>query len=122
MTYSEFYNNLSNSISVGLKLKNPGKGDSTIKSITENIITYIRGSSSISIKIDEIYKVYLLFKGKRCSTSDLKEYKPGVFNSKTNGHDCNCTFLFMILKKMNLINKIEGKGVKNSEFFVNILE
>lgn len=67
MIYQEFHENLNNSIGIGLKLKNPGKGDSTIKSISENAITYIRGNSAISIKIDEIYNVYLLFKGKRCS-------------------------------------------------------
>ncbi|SFC75845.1 hypothetical protein SAMN05421842_1097 [Clostridium uliginosum] len=31
MTYLEFYNISNKSIGIGLKLKNPGKGDSTIK-------------------------------------------------------------------------------------------
>lgn len=119
MTYQEFHGNLNNSIGIGLKLKNPGKGDSTIKSVTENAITYIRGNSAISIKIDDIYNVYLLFKGKRCSTSDLKKYKSQVFDSKMKGHSCNCTFLFMVFKEMKLIKNIEGKGVKGEEFFVN---
>lgn len=121
MTYPEFHRNLNNSISTGLKLKNPGKGDSTIKSITDNTITYVRGKSPISIKIDEIYNVYLLFKGKRCSTSELKKYNSQVFDSKFNGHSCNCTFLFMVLKEMKLVNNIDGKGVRGAEFFIDIV-
>lgn len=120
MTYLEFYNNLNNSIREGLELKNPGKGYSIIKSVTENKITYIRGNSAISLKIDDIYNSYLLFKGKQCSTNDLKKYKPKVFDSRFNGHSCNCTFLFMILKEMNLAKDIYGKGVRGSGFFVII--
>ena len=62
----------------------------------------------------------MLFKEKRCSTSDLKKYKSQVFDSNSNGHNCNCTFLFMVLKEMKLLKNIDGKGVKGSEFFVNI--
>lgn len=120
MTYNEFCEKLSNCIWKEQKLKNPGKGVSTIKSITQNTVTYIRGNSAISIKINELFNVYSLFRGKRCTTNDLRNYKPNVFDSKANGHSCNCTILFMVFKEMLIIKDIEGKGCAGYPFYINI--
>jgi hypothetical protein len=119
-----FLINFRKKICTGKIYNNPGGGTSEIVSIADsNEITYKRKNSLISINIYEIYGVYKLFYGKKCSSSDLKKYKPHIFdsNARPAGHSCNCTFLFMVLEELNLVNKIYGEGVKGNPFFVNII-
>jgi hypothetical protein len=51
----------------------------------------------------------------------LKKFRPTVFDSSQNGHSCNCTFLFIIFSKLNLLEgNIEGRGVRGDPFYVEI--
>jgi hypothetical protein len=71
-----------------------------------------------------MFDAYARFKGGQMSSSDLKKIKPAVFDSQARpaGHSCNCTFLFMVLKEIGLITRIQGNGVSGNPFFVVLLE
>ena len=107
-------------IKEGMIFKNPRKGTSTITKVTPEYITYMRGHSYITIKLDVLYTTYKRFSGSICSTLDLKKYDESVFSSKQNGHDCNCTFFFTILCYLKLSSEIKGNGVRGNPFYVNI--
>ena len=81
----------------------------------------MRGKSKIKINVDDIADAVDLFKGKNCTSMDLREWRPSIFDSKHNGHSCNCTFLFMLWKNADLIEgNIYGQGVKGKPFFVRL--
>ena len=120
MNFVEFRKQLIFALPKGKVLKNPGKGISIIKSISTDGIYYIRGNSTFHISINEIYEAYKRFQGKNVSSTQLKELKPYVYDSSINGHSCNCTFLFLILKEMGIVDTINGKGVKGDPFYVEI--
>jgi len=102
----------------GLKLDNPGGGISEIISINENRICYKRGNSKIFVTLEDLHDAIEANKIKKIITSsDLKRYSPQVFDSTKGGHSCNCTFLFQVLKKMGIIDKIEGEGKRGNPFF-----
>jgi len=80
-------------------LENPRKGDSILVKITKNDhICYRRGNSDIYLSIDVIFDVCKKYKGKRCTTKDLRDLKYKVFENKP----CNITFTIMILKELDL--------------------
>ena len=98
---------------------NPGGGTSIVVRITDDYIWYKRKNSTMPLPIHAYFKVISDFKSKKCSSTDLKKYMPDVFSSKYNGHDCNCTFLFRIAEKAELlVNGIQGKGKCGSPFYV----
>ncbi len=108
-------------INQGMVYQNPQKGTSRIASISPEKIVYIRGNSRISLNIEVIHSVYQQYKGKKCSSNDLKIYEPKVFDSKQNGHSCNCTFLFTVLNEIGLTeNGIEGEGKPYKPFYIRI--
>jgi hypothetical protein len=118
-THDQFLEGLCKKIYVGKILFNPGGGTSEIVFIDNNKIVYERGKSKISIKINDIFGVYEKNNGNVFSNK-LKEEKPNIFDSRANGHSCNCTFVFMVFKEMGVVNKIEGAGVRGNPFYVNI--
>ena len=120
MIKEQFVSLLENSIKEEDILKNPGKGTSIIKEIKDDRVYYIRGKSTMNIKYDDMYDAYNMFKGKNCSTVDMKEYRPEIFDSRSNGHNCHITLIFMILIKMGLVEQIDGKGVRNNPFYCKI--
>ena len=103
-------------------LRNPGRGMTTIKSVTHEEIAYIRAQITIYVGFDSLYNAYQKYEGKEVSSRELKENDPDVFDSNENGHNCNCTFLFMLLqlKELGLVNKIWGSGVRGNPFYVYI--
>lgn len=107
-------------IKPNMVFENPGKGISTVISCTDTSIYYKRGNSKIQIKYNDIIDAYKQFVGKTVSTKDFKIFNPKVFDTKNGGHDCNCTFLFLVLKEMGCILKIEGAGRRNSPFYAII--
>lgn len=108
-------------IKQGMTYPNPQKGTSRIASITRERIVYIRGSSRITLRIEDIHGVYEQYKGKKCSSNDLKNFEPKVFDSNQNGHSCNCTFLFTVLNEIGLTeNGIEGQGKPYKPFYIRI--
>ena len=67
----------------GDKFINPGGGTTSIKSITDSRIYYIRGSSTMSLDMNIIKEVYDYFKGRICTTNGLKEYCPKSLDRKS---------------------------------------
>lgn len=108
-------------IQKGMVFNNPGGGTSIIVNVTDTYITYKRKNSNIRLDTTDIIDVYTKYKGKEVCTKQLKSFKPSVFCSDNNGHSCNCTFLFLILEKIGLLESgIEGKGVRGNSFGVRI--
>ena len=124
MNFTEFTQKIRASIPVGTILENPGGGTSTILSYTLDAVSYRRGNSRMYASFRILFDAYVRFKGGRMSSSDLKKINPAVFDSQARpaGHSCNCTFLFMVLKKIGLITHIHGKGVSGNPFFVILPE
>ncbi|QXM05185.1 hypothetical protein [Crassaminicella indica] len=113
--------NLKKNLEREKEFENPGGGISTIKSITEKSIVYMRGNSRFYLNFSDIEQAYSYFKGKICTTNDLKEYKPQIFDSKHKGHSCNCTFFFLLLKHLDLIEgDIQGSGRRGNPFYIKI--
>jgi hypothetical protein len=107
------------SIQIGQEFNNLRRGTSKIYDKNDKHIVYIRGKSKIEIKTYDISDAFDLFKGKNCSSSDLRQWRPYIFDSKHNGHSCNCTFLFMLWRNANLIEgNIQGGGKSRNPFFV----
>jgi hypothetical protein len=124
----EFISTAKKILIAGKKFETPGGGINTIKNVSDNGFSYekprkepLKKPSIISVVFVDFYTAYVEFKNKKCSSNDLKEYAPYIFDSKAKegkkGHSCNCTMFFMVLKEMKLIDKIVGKGVKGSPFY-----
>jgi len=119
MSVASILNSLTTMISPGVIFDNPGGGTSKIIKITEENIIYMRKKSKILLPIHDFIEICTLFKGKKCSSSDLKKHNPKIFDSNKSGHSCNCTFLFCIADKFGFLsNGIQGKGVKGNPFYV----
>lgn len=73
------------------------------------------------VQLQHFYEAYLRFQGRAVSSSDLKLFKPGVFDSKSGGHSCNCTVFFSFLVLAKLADRIHGGGVAHNPFWVKIL-
>lgn len=99
---------------------NPKKGTTTIIEVTSEYIKYRRKNSDIKVKLNDLDRAYKKFCGYLCSSNDLKDFNKYVFSTKDNGHDCNCTFFFIILQYLKLSTKIKGKGVRGQPFYVYI--
>lgn len=110
-------------IPVGLVLENPGGGTSTILECSQSFIKYRRGKSTIRVEFKDLYSAYTVYKGRRVSSSDLKQFAPSVFDSRAKpaGHSCNATLLFILLRESALSGDIGGGGVRGNPFFVHIL-
>ena len=120
MDYIEFRRRITEKIPLGTKMQNPRKGDSTITSISDDKIGYRRGRSVFYIAFVDMYDAYVIFKGQTVSSTGLRKYNPGVFDSTQGGHSCNCTFLFMVLERLNIVDRIQGRGVGGYPFYVSI--
>jgi len=123
MNETDFINKVTQVLQPKKVFTNPGRGTSTIISITDTgNIYYRRGGSPLKIAISELSKAYKFFSGKKCTTIDLKEYSPSIFDSKARpaGHSCNCTFLFLMLREMGLASDIKGRWVVGDPFYVDI--
>lgn len=89
--------------------------------MTEIGIYYKRGSSKMLLKYEYINEAYERFKGNTIATTDLKQFKPNIFDSSKNGHGCHCTMFFLLLEEFGMLKDgIQGKGVAGSPFYVTI--
>jgi len=122
MNLDQFKRDIGTRLHIGLNLDNLGKGTSKISSLSNSGISYIRGKSTIYISFQDLFDALKHYMGKRVTSTDLKLYRPSVFDSKARkpGHSCNCTFLFMLFKRLGISSKIGGRGVKGDPFFVKI--
>lgn len=120
MTKKEFEKAIFKSIQEGQVFRNPLRGISTIVEIDSNRVRYKRGKSIISLTIGDMYKAYAKYAGKDASSSDFRAYNPELYDSKQGGHSCHCSFLFLVLIAMGLVNGIQGGGVRGNPFWVHI--
>lgn len=118
MNLKEFAGRLREAVPIGTVIDNPGSGTSAIKAFTDEQISYVRGTSTISVKLVSLHSAYESFRGKRVSSTELKKFAPAVFDSMARpaGHSCNCTFLFNILERAGLAGKLTGSGVRGDPY------
>jgi type IV secretory pathway TraG/TraD family ATPase VirD4 len=69
-----------------------------------------------------LFDAYALYRGRRVSTTELRAFRPVVFDSAARpaGHSCNCTIFFLLLERMGVVEGIQGKGVCGNPFYVDI--
>jgi hypothetical protein len=120
MNYPDFASTLKSTLHVGTILPNPGGGTSTIVTYGQATISYKRGRSHITVSLRDFHNAYLHFRGGQVSSSDLRGFNPGVFDSKANGHSSNCTMFFMVLLAMGMIDRIHGEGKAHQPYWVYI--
>ena len=109
-------------IKEGNIFENLGKGTSQIYKIDDEKIIFIRGKSKITFFRNYLESVYKEYHGQMVTTTKLKEFLPEGFSSKHKGHDCNCTFLFVVLNEIGFVKDgFHGKGVKGNPFYINLL-
>jgi hypothetical protein len=101
-------------------MQNPGEGTSTVMWCDRIRICYKRGDSRLYIDLNELYNAYQQHRGRSVSTNDLKVMAPAVFDSSKNGHNCHCTFFFMALQKMGIIDEIQGEGRPGHPFAASL--
>ena len=107
----------------GYECENPGGGTSRILGVDGIAITYRRRNSRIRVRLNDLYRAYDEFRGRRVSSRDLRQFAPSVFdsNARPAGHSCNCTFLFHLLQTLALTDgPLEGLGVRGNPFSVVI--
>ena len=120
MNFERFVHQLTARLPDGLVMKNLGKGTSTIMWNDGDRVCYKRGGSRLYIHLRRLYDACCHFSGRVVSTTDLKDWKPEVFDSTQNGHSCHCTFLFMALRRMDVIHEISGTGRSGAPFRVTL--
>jgi hypothetical protein len=120
MDFDSFARLLRSSLPKGLVLTNPSRGTSTIMWCDEERVCYRRGNLRLYIGLRELHTAYLHFVGGDVTTRQLKDYCPKLFDSTRNGHDCHCTFFFMALQQMGVVNNLWGRGLAGSPFGVTL--
>ena len=123
MDLETFGRQLQSALTPGRIPQNPGGGISTVISSNNGKVRYKRGQSTYSVSVEALFAAYSSFKGRRVSSTDLKRFAPAIFDSAARpaGHSCNCTFLFLALREMQLSSGIKGTGLAGSPFFTEIL-
>jgi hypothetical protein len=116
MNLKEFASSVKSKVPVGTVLENPRRGTSTILSYDGDRVCYERGHSRFYIDLAELGEAVEHFKGQYVTTAALKEFKPGVYDSSQRGHNCNCTLLFLLLREVGTIRKIQGTGKSGDPF------
>ena len=122
MDRRKFAGKVRQNLPVGTIMKNPGRGTSEVTSYTDTKIAYRRGNSTMYVSLEDLYLAYKKFQGQYVTASDLKSYKPRVFDSSARpaGHSCNCTFLFLLLNRLGLAGDIQGAGKRGNPFGIRI--
>lgn len=121
MEYDAFVQSLMASLPEGTVMDNPGGGTSTVMWCDGERICYKRGRGSrLYVDLRHLYEGYRQHSGRRMTTNDLKAMNPAVFDTKQNGHNCHCTFLFMALQRMGIVGAIQGAGGAGSPFWVSL--
>ena len=107
----------------GTVMRNLGAGTTTIKSYSAGKVSYVRGKSSFRVAISDLFSAYSHFRGARVRSRDLRLYAPMVFDSSARpaGHSCNCTFLFMVLRRLSMATAVEGRGTRFDPFSTKFL-
>ena len=107
----------------GLEFANLGAGTTRILRHDSRRVVYRRGGSAISVRWEALHGAHERFAGRRVSSSELRAFRPDVFDSSARpaGHSCNCTFLLQLLVAMGVVRDgVEGRGVPGDPFAVTI--
>lgn len=109
-------------VPVGTVLPNPGGGNSTVLSINGTHIGYRRGASRLTARFGDLYRAYAKYRGQTVSSTQLRLWEPGIFDSDHGGHSCHSTFLFMVLNEIGVADAMRGRGKRGDPFCVYIHE
>ncbi len=122
MNFEAFKTKTRNAIPIGTAFRNPGGGTSVVQAVSDTEVSYRRGNSTIHVSLRALFDAYWHFRGGRVFSTDLQRFAPSVFdsNARPAGHSCNCTFLFLLLQRLGVINQIQGDGVRGHPYFVDI--
>ncbi len=122
MDFEKFESAMQKALPPKTEFENPGGGTTTIVGYSNSRVSYRRGKSSISVSLLDLYEAYSAFIDNEVSASDLKSFRPSVFDSSARpaGHSCNCTFLFRALETLGLCGPIQGSGVRGRPFAVKV--
>lgn len=120
MDRDAFLELLRSSIPEGTRMVNPGGGTSTVLWIDSDRVSYQRGQSRFYVSLADLHDAFQRFSGSEVTTRLLKDYSPSVFDSASGGHNCHCTFLFLVLQKMGIVERINGSGRRGAPFGVTI--
>src|SRR5262245_28908248 len=116
MNRDEFVKQIVRAAPPGKILANPGGGTSTIISQSDRSVYYRRGNSTIGLSYAVMLELWNEFADERVCSRILRLHLPSVFDSKSNGHSCNCTFRFTLLEAAGLASDIAGRGTRGSPF------
>jgi hypothetical protein len=122
MDFQAFKDQLRNAVRRGTVFQNPGGGTTEVVFVSDDAVSYRRGKSKINVSLQDLFDAYRDHRGRHVSSTDLRIFRPSVFDSQSKpaGHSCNCTFLFLILQRLGIVKDIQGKGVKGNPYFVKI--
>jgi len=109
-------------VPAGTVFSNPGGGTSEVLSVSDEAVSYRRGKSKINVSLRDLFDAYWVYRGHSVTSTDLKSFRPAVFDSQSKpaGHSCNCTFLFLLLLQFGVVSDIQGNGVKGCPYVVKI--
>jgi hypothetical protein len=119
MNIETFFDLISKKIHVGDNFACPGGartgyGYRTIETVNMDKIIYFntgtKSESKIALPIRTFRGVILKFQSSCCYTSQLKQFRPEVFdsNARPAGHSCNCTFLMSTSDKLGFLASSRG--------------
>ena len=122
LPFDEFVDRIARAVPVESVLQNPGGGTTTVLSYSDNVLRYKRGGSSFKVALRSLYEAFQAFRGRRLTSAKLAKFAPRTFDSRSphNGHSCNCTTLYLLLREAGFVDQIRGAGVRGNPFYVDI--
>lgn len=120
MRLKEFAAAAREAFAVSRTMDNPGGGTSEVLQLTEDAVTCKRGDSTIRVRLADLHRAYLKFRGGRVSSTDLREFLPSVFDSSARPAGHSCTFLSLLLQRMGLAGEPSGSGRRGDPFALDL--
>jgi hypothetical protein len=122
MNRSTFFQKVVDECNTTRRLNFPPFKECEILKACEDAITYRRGQSQFKVRISDLYDATEHFSGYRVKTSDIRKFRPNVFDSKARpaGHSCNISLLFMLLLRLKIARELQGRGVSGDPYSVFI--
>ena len=123
MNRGEFIRRARAAMPIGCEFPNLGGGTTRIERHHADHVHYRRKNSTIRVDWDALYAAYVRFAGGRVSSTELREFRPEVFDSAARpaGHSCNCTFFMQLCMAMGLVNgDVDGRGIKGKPYAIRI--
>ena len=89
-------------------------------SVVAEKVRYTRGHSTMRVALTDLYETWSSFRGRRVSSTDLRAFRPHVFDSsaRPSGHSCNVGLLFSLLIELRLADDLRGAGVRGNPFSI----